>query len=574
MMHRVFKYTALAAVVSLGISVGANAKESTTVYEPLTKADKFHTKTPIKHLVIIYGENVSFDHYFGTYPNAANPKGVPAFKAKSGTPKVDGLTKELLENNPNKLNKENGKGAVNPFRLMRVQAATADQDHAYTPEQLAYNGGKMDLFPKYTGTASKGDAGSFGTTGQVMGYFDGNTVTALWNYAQNYAMSDNAFTDTYGPSTPGALAIVAGQKNGVVPVQMEGVGFTGPYTKDNQKSYYINDGQGGYTMINDIDPAFDLCTNSKKGMAYMLGRNIGDQLNAKNISWGGFMGGFDLGLTNENGTTGCDRSTHSDILKKSIKDYTPHHNWFQYYQSTANYGHARPSSVEAIGFTTTKDGVTRDPANHQYDLNDLVAAVKAGNFPAVSYVKLPAFQDGHAESSDPLSEQEGDVKVINFLMQQPEWKNTAVIISYDDSDGWYDHKFVKPTTGSTDKDADQLNGPGVCGNPKDRPLGLSGKPVNGRCGPGTRIPFLVISPYAKQNHVDSGLITQASILKFIQDNWLDGERLGGGSFDAKANSIEKLFAFDKKPNTKPLFLDPKTGVVVSKAPKGSDNPKF
>ena len=173
------------------------------------------TATPIKHVVVIYNENVSFDHYFATYPNAANPAGEPAFTPAAGTPAVNGLSGTLLTANPNFTNTANGAAAANPFRLDRTQAATADQNHAYTAEQRAYDNGAADLFPKYTGKGTAGGAGAFGTAGQVMGYYDGNTVGALWNYAQNFAMSDNAYTATYGPSTPGALEVVSGQTNGM-----------------------------------------------------------------------------------------------------------------------------------------------------------------------------------------------------------------------------------------------------------------------------------------------------------------------------------------------------------------------
>ena len=78
------------------------------------------TATPIKHLVVIFQENVSFDHYFGTYPNAANPKGEPAFFAAPGTPTVNGLAGALLNSNPNWLNAGNLTGATNPFRLDRI----------------------------------------------------------------------------------------------------------------------------------------------------------------------------------------------------------------------------------------------------------------------------------------------------------------------------------------------------------------------------------------------------------------------------------------------------------------------
>src|SRR5262249_40223961 len=100
-------------------------------------ASSERTATPIKHLVIIFQENVSFDHYFGTYPVALNPKGEPRFVARPGTPTVNGLQGALLTNNPNFLNKANGTGAANPFRLDRSQAATKDQDHDYGDEQAA-----------------------------------------------------------------------------------------------------------------------------------------------------------------------------------------------------------------------------------------------------------------------------------------------------------------------------------------------------------------------------------------------------------------------------------------------------
>ena len=502
------------------------------------------TATPIKHLVVIYSENVSFDHYFATYPKATNPKGEPAFIAAKNTPAVNNLASAgLLANNPNSTNPANGKQAADPFRLDRSQAATADQNHAYTAEQLAYNGGKADLFPKYTGRASAGAIGAFGTRGQVMGYYDGNTVTALWHYAQRFAMSDNAFTDTYGPSTPGALEAVSGQTNGLQLV------------KSSEHSYYIKDGQGGYTMINDVDPATDVCS-SKTDQGWMTGKNIGDLLNSQQISWGSFMGGFDLSAHNANGTQGCQRSTYSAVVHRTVTDYIPHHAWFQYYRSTANPGHVRPASVAAIGHSYLADGKTPEPANHEYDLKDFFAALKAGNFPAVSYIKAPAYQDGHAGYSDPLDEQAFITKVVNAVQQQPGWQNTAIIVAWDDSDGWYDHAFAKTLHASYDA-ADRLNGQGICGH-GSAPVGVQGKPVNGRCGPGTRVPFLLISPYAKVNYVSHQPITQSSIVRFIEDNWLNGQRLGGGSFDASAGSITNMFDF-KHPHPQPLYLDSQSG---------------
>jgi phospholipase C len=93
--------------------------------------------------------------------------------------------------------------------------------------------------------------------------------------------------------------------------------------------------------------------------------------------------------------------------------------------------------------------------------------------------------------------------------------------------------------------------------------------VNGRCGPGTRIPFLVVSPWARGNFVDHAAISQASVVRFIEDNWLDGKRIGNGSFDATAGSITGLFDFGRQQGEPALFLDPKTGEVVQTPPAGS-----
>ena len=117
---------------------------------------------------------------------------------------------------------------------------------------------------------------------------------------------------------------------------------------------------------------------------------------------------------------------------------------------------------------------------------------------------------------------------------------------------------MTPTSASFDTGADQLDGPGKCGT--GTPLsGVAGKPVNGRCGPGTRIPFLVVSPWVKPDTITHGLITQASVVRFIEDNWLHGTRLGGGSFDASSGSIMDMFDLSGGGHTPTLFLDPSSG---------------
>ena len=508
-------------------------------------------KDAIRHIVVIYQENISFDHYFATYPRALNPPGEPAFTALPGTPEVDGLTGKLLTENPNFLNKENGAGRSNPFRLDRKQAATADQDHGYHAEQLAFDDGKMDLFPKSVGRPDGPkvpgeNSGVSATSGLTMGYFDGNTVTAYWNYAQHYAMSDHQFDVVFGPSTPGAINLASGQTNGAVNDQ-------------NAEGGVVPDGSGGFTLISDPQPAGDICSSTSDALVHMTGPNIGDLLTKANVSWGFFQGGFDLTVTNSNGTTGCRRSSETPF-KTEKRDYLPHHEPFQYYKSTANPQHVRPKSVKTIA--TNADG----PANHQYDVHDFFDAVKAGNFPSVSYLKAPAVQDGHSGYSTPLDEQKFVVGVINFLEQQPDWEHTAVIIAYDDSDGWYDHAMAKTVNGSASK-SDGLNGPGKCGSGASALPGVNPATAHayGRCGPGPRLPLLVISPWAKANYVDHTPTDQTSILRLVEDVFLGGKRLGAGSFDALSGSLNGMFDFSsaKPQNLRKVVLDPETGLVRS-----------
>jgi len=238
-------------------------------------------------------------------------------------------------------------------------------------------------------------------------------------------------------------------------------------------------------------------------------------------------------------------------------DYIPHHQPFQYYPSTANLQHTRPTSVATIGHQG-------DAGNHQYDTHDFFDAVSAGNFPAVSFLKASGYQDGHAGYSDPLDEQTFVVDTINFLMSRPEWKDTAVIINYDDSDGWYDHQ-MGPMINQSQTAADMLNGAGFCGKGVPLLSGLTGAHAQGRCGYGPRLPLMVVSPWARPNFVDHATSDQSSIIRFIEDNWLWNQRIGQGSYDQFAGPLDTMFAWTlPSPCYRTLILDDETGTVKSK----------
>lgn len=460
------------------------------------------TTTPIKHLVVIFQENRTFDQYFGIYPHAQNNPGETPFFARKKTPSINGFSRPLLINNQNQ---------AQPFRLAPSQVNTCDPGHVYTILQQACHSGLMDHFVTTTGMLCTNPS-------IVMGYFDGNTVTALWHYAQFFAMSDNFHTTNIGGSTAGAINLISGQTHGAIPASL---------------TYKSNPVVIQGTLVNDIDPTFDQCSLTTQTVE-MIGTNIGNLLNSKGVTWGWFQGGF----------ANC-QSAHTGPGGALITDYVPHHNPFQYYQSTSNINHLPPTSPKMIGKT--------DQANHLYDLSDFWAAIKAHNLPSISFLKARAYQDGHAGNSTPLLEQQFLVSTINRLQKTRAWKNMAIIIAYDDSGGWYDHE-MPPIINDSQTSADALIGPGSAGD--NPPLGG----YQGRVGYGFRVPFLLISAWAKENYVDHILIDQTSILRFIEDNWNLG-RVGNFSFDALAGDLMGMFNFHKRHNRQ-LILKPRSGAIV------------
>jgi phospholipase C len=466
-------------------------------------------QSPIRHVVVIYDENVSFDHYFATYPNAVNAAGDVPFHALPETPTVNGLSGPLLSHNPN---------SANPFRLDRSQAVTCDMDHAYSAEQKAYNGGLVNRFVEATAATSPGCDPKL-----VMGYYDGNTVTALWNYAQRYALNDNNFGTVFGPSTPGALNLFAAQTSGA-----------------DQPNLPRETVQG--TVIADPDPIYDDCSARKLSISNP--HTLGDLLNDAGLTWGWFQGGYrptQDAANSADGKSKCGSKSKNAAGKESL-DYSAHHNPLAYFEQFKNPHHLPPSVSNMIGHT--------DQAMHQYDLMDFWEAVDHGDMPAVSFLKAKESEDGHAGYSGPLDEQRFLVETINRLQRSPQWSSTAIIIAYDDSDGWYDH-VMPPIIRGSESDYDFLTGEKQCG------LAAAGT-APGRCGYGPRLPLLVISPYARRNFVDHTLVDQTSIARFIEDNWAL-PRLGGEAMDRYAGSFGALFDFVSPARTDVLILNPRSG---------------
>jgi phospholipase C len=574
--------------VGAGTALAANSGNNAVAHhhpEPVTA-------TPIKHLVVIFDENVSFDHYFGTYPYAANQSGETPFIADDDTPTVNGLYSSVVNGQPTGPLLTHNPNGANPPRFSPNDPMTCDQDHGYTDEQSAADHGAEDTYPasvghslsvtqcltgfSYKGSPEVAPAGQ-GSNPAVLGYYDGNTVTALWNYAQHFAMSDNSYGTNYGPSTPGAFNVTAAQTYGALcgptsatindslcaappglntanPVASNiTTSSSGPTPVANQPA------AGSGTTFSDADPTFDICTylpsadggdnRAVTSTLTMGGNNIGEDLTSAGLTWGWFQGGFDNGFVPGHGTAPTTAQicaeNHQNVGGNTVVDYSPHHEPFQYYASTANPMHLPPTSVAMIGHN--------DQANHQYDIADFWAAADSNNLPDVSYLKAPEYQDGHAGYSDPIDEQNWLVSTVNHLETLNTWKSTAVVIAYDDSDGWYDH-VLAPVTSASQTSLDTLTGTGQCGSAALVPVNSANQPEQGRCGLGPRLPLLVISRYAKANFVDNSLSDQSSVVKFIEENW-NLPAMGNGATDTSAGSLDLMFDFNGHRNDR-LFLNP------------------
>ena len=495
------------------------------------------TTTPIKHVVIIYDENQSFDHLFGTYPYAENrdgtgfcpapeTAGLPSSSASVNTELAAGLMPSSTLGSPVSAgncstyqgvtpNPEAGPtppvanttapnpNEYQPQRIPDTAAVTCDNNHSYTPEEEAVDGGKMDKFVQFTSANCTIPGATGSTPGIGMDYYDGNTATGLWNYAQRYGMSDNSWDATFGPTMIGSL-------------NMFGATAFSSIT--------------GSTYISNTNPVWDDIDGQNGEMG---GGNIGTLMNEKGVSWGWFEEGFSTPTTSDTNVDG-----HAANMFSSIYD-TP-----DWWQATSNEDHTPSSSGSEIGFN--------GPANHQYDTPEFFNSLNGtggAKLPAVSFLRADEVRTGHPSVSDPLDEQEWIVSDINAIQKSAYWPSTAIVIEYDDSDGYYDHQaptiINSSNTGSDSAICTEAHAAGVpeLGNQSNR------------CGPSQRLPFEVISPYAKPDHVDHSLVTQDSTLKFIEKNW-GLPTIGPATFDnlPQLSDLESFFDWSH-PQQEEALLD-------------------
>ena len=360
---------ALVALSAIGLAAATGAGAGGTA-----GADP-PTTTPIKHLVVIFQENVSFDHYFGTYPNAANPAGEPPFTRDAAD--ADGERAERRRcSHPTTRTRRSRSGST--ARRPRPATRTTTTPTSRRLRRRADGPVRRDR-----SAAAPARCADYGTRQghSVMGYYDGNTVTALWNYAQHFAMSDNSYGTTSGRRRRARSTWSPARRT----------------ASPDATEHRAVDRRTPATVIGDPQPTGDNATPATtRASTDANDKNVGDLLNAKGITWGWFQGGFRDRRRHDGSRDTCNVA-HGTSRRE--RDYIPHHEPFQYYASTANPQHLPPTlGRRSIGHT--------DQANHQYDLTDFwTPRSTRGNLPAVSFLKAPAYQDGHAGYSDPLDEQ-------------------------------------------------------------------------------------------------------------------------------------------------------------------------
>lgn len=446
-------------------------------------ASEFKTASPIKHTVVIFQENRTFDNYFGTYPYA------PGFKSLPGTPNDVRNFKYVTGSVPrdvngNVYNPDSNGTPVYPWHdAGKGDIQETDVNHGYTAMLSMADGGKMDKFYQVNHDSGKStDTNDKGLLS--MSHFDYNEIPAYWQYAQHFAMADNYYQPVYGPSTPGALYLVGAQS---------GNGNETTNTNTNPKAQITGDPSPKNGPFGG---------DSTNGLKYNLTyKNIGDELSASKQSWAWYAGGWD--------------AAKADPASDEAKTYSPHHNPFQYFQ---NY----------------EDGKYD---NNLKDYTNFAKDIDKGNLPAVSFIKAGYGDDEHpgtGNQSTPSAE-EFTVNTINKIMNSPYWKDTAIIVTYDEGGGFFDH--IAPPTVTPNADGLQGDGP--------------------------RIPAMVISPYAKENYVSHVQYDHSSVLKFLEWNY---GLSALNSKDANANNILDMFDFEH-PNFLPyMFNDGDLTVKSSNGP--------
>ena len=398
------------------------------------------------HVVVIYLENHSFDNLYGSYPNA---EGINSLGAT--IPQTDSTTNQpyatLPQTDPNLQDKNLPNAEFNLTPFVAQNQTTQDVQHRYYQEQTQINHGKMDLFVDLN--YSKGLAMAYYPTSDLplvrfMGSISPQTA--------NVAVLDHFFHAAFGGSFLNHMWLIAAQTPHFdnPPASMLSAVDANGNVDPNADRALTPDGYAVNTTysVNTPHPAADATTY----LPNQTFPTIGDQLTTAGVNWAWYAGGWNDAVAN-----------NADAIKNSQYQY--HHQPFIYFANYADNTAAR--------------------TQHLKDEADFIAAAKAGTLPPVSFVKPVGVNNEHPSYSNVAQGQEHTIELIQAVMSGSTWKDTAIIITYDENGGFFDH--VVP-------------------------------PTRDKWGPGTRVPAIVISPFAKSG-VDSTSYDTTAILKLIDKRW-------------------------------------------------------
>ena len=467
------------------------------------------TLPPIDTIVVIYAENRSFDHLYGNFPGAEGlAQATPEQRTQldhDGKP-LPTLPPVYTDGKPTA-----GFAAGLPNGTFRIDIAPVNRRmdeilpspiHAFYQNQAQINGGKNNMF------VAMSDRGAW-----TMGHFDGAQMK-LWKWAQDYTLADHFFmgafggsflnhqwlvcactpVDTNGPANararedaPGTLAKRPTSPSSVMtgPVEL----FDGRITPDG---YVVNTSQPPY-QPSTIAPAAggnpDFADPAGAPVPPQTQKTVGDTLSARGISWAWYSGGWNAALA-DGRRPATERRTVIGSREPGSFMFQTHHQPFNYFARFA------PG--------------TADRARHLRDYDDLVAAIDAGTLPQVVLYKPTGRLNEHPSYTDLAQGDQHIAELLDRLRRSPQWPRMAIIVTYDENGGFWDH--MPPPSGSGWGD---------------------------RWGPGTRVPTLIISPFARKGYVDHASYDTTSIIKLITRRF-DLEPLAG--VRANAGDLSAAFA--------------------------------
>lgn len=469
----------------------------------------------INNVVVIYAENRGFDNLYGLFPGA---NGIPGVNPASSTatpeaqkdfdgstlptlPPVWGgvtaagqtvtVTQQQSVGMPNKMFQiDAATGFYNTGTVVDQSVISRDLVHRFYNNQMQINGGKNDKFAAYS------DAG-----GLSMGYYDGSKMQ-LWQVAKNFTLADNFFMGAFGgsflnhqylvcacaPQYPNADAATSPANKSISAIDTDASGnfvrltpaTDAPSSVLNGAPKYLKDStltpkdaSGNFYAVNTMQPAYQPSGNAPATgdttgkladpaaattLPPQTAQTIGDLLNAKGLSWAWYAGSWN--------TASSDRTA---IYNNKVPNFQSHHQPFNYYAAFDPAAHADARAAHLKDFDA-----------------DFLKDAAAGTLPAVSFYKPQGNLNQHPGYASVADGDAHIASVIAKLQASPQWKNMLVVVTYDENGGFYDHATV---------------------------------PKGDRWGPGTRIPALIISPFAKKGFVDKTQYDTASTLRFITHRW-------------------------------------------------------